>query len=49
MDDGVVGVQVPLGVRFSIFHSVQTDSGDHPASYPTGNWASFPGGKPTWT
>jgi hypothetical protein len=31
---------------FSLLHSVQTVSGDHPASYPMGTgWATFPGVK----
>jgi hypothetical protein len=29
----------------SLLHVVQTGSGDHPASYPTGTGGSFPGGK----
>jgi hypothetical protein len=30
---------------FSLLHSVQTDSGAHPASYPMGTGGSFPEGK----
>jgi hypothetical protein len=30
---------------FPLLHSVQTDSGTHPASYPMGTGGSFPGGK----
>jgi hypothetical protein len=30
---------------FSLLHSVQTVSGAHPASYPTGTVGSFLGGK----
>jgi hypothetical protein len=29
---------------FSLLHSVQTDSGVHPASYPMATGGSFPGG-----
>jgi hypothetical protein len=29
--------------NFSLFHRVQTDSGAHPASYPKGTRAVFPG------
>jgi hypothetical protein len=36
---------IPSSARFSLLHSVQTDSGAHPASYPTGTGDSFPGGK----
>jgi hypothetical protein len=31
--------------RFFVFHSVQTDFEAHPASYPKGTGASFPGVK----
>jgi hypothetical protein len=31
----------------SLLHSAQTDPGAHPASYPLGTGASFPGGKAT--
>jgi hypothetical protein len=38
------GVRFPGGVReFSLLHSVQTDSKDHPASYAMGFGGSFPG------
>jgi hypothetical protein len=45
LDDGGVGVRVPVGSR--IFSSPRrTDrSGAHPASYPVGTGGSFPGGK----
>jgi hypothetical protein len=38
------------GQDFSLFHSVQTNSGAHPASYPVGLGGSFPGEKAaeTW-
>jgi hypothetical protein len=32
------------GQDFSLFHSVQTGSGAHPASYPMSTGASFPRG-----
>jgi hypothetical protein len=32
---------------FSLFHSVQTDSVGHQASYPMGIGGDFPGGKAT--
>jgi hypothetical protein len=36
----------PTAVQdFSLFHSVQTGSGAHPASYPMGSAGSFPGHK----
>jgi hypothetical protein len=33
------------GQEFSLLHVVQTDSGAHPASYPTGTVGSLPGGQ----
>jgi hypothetical protein len=36
---------IPGNVRFSLLHSVQTDSGAYPASYPIGTRGSFPGVK----
>jgi hypothetical protein len=33
------------GRYFSLFHSVQTGSEAHPASYPMGTGGSFPGSK----
>jgi hypothetical protein len=33
------------GKEFFLFHSVQTSSGAHPASYPMGTGGSFPGVK----
>jgi hypothetical protein len=33
------------GQEFSPLHVVQTGSKAHLASYPMGNWGSFPGGK----
>jgi hypothetical protein len=47
LDDGEVGVRVPVGLNFSLHHVVQTGYGAHPASYPMGNGGSFPGGKAT--
>jgi hypothetical protein len=35
------------GKDFSLFHSIQTGSGAHPASYPMGSVGDFPGGKAT--
>jgi hypothetical protein len=43
--DQGVGVRVPVGVKFSLLHVVQTDSGAHPASYPMGNGVSVSGVK----
>jgi hypothetical protein len=38
--------KAPAGARdFSVLHSVQTGSGDHPASCPIGAGSCFPGGK----
>jgi len=31
--------------NYSLQHHMQTGSGAHPASYPTDNTGSFPGGK----
>jgi hypothetical protein len=45
LDGRGVGVRVPVGVRFSPLHVVQTGSGAHPASYPMGTGGSFPRGK----
>jgi hypothetical protein len=45
LDNGGVGVQVPVGSRISLFHIVQTSSRANPASYPMGTGRSFPGGK----
>jgi hypothetical protein len=36
---------IPSTTRFSLLHSVQTGTGAHPASYPTGTRSSFPGVK----
>jgi hypothetical protein len=38
-------VRFPAVKDFSLLHSIQTDSGAHPASYPMGTGGSFPGGK----
>jgi hypothetical protein len=42
-------VRFPAVHDFSHLHSVQTDSGAHPASYPRGTGGSFPGGKAAGT
>jgi hypothetical protein len=39
-----VRVQFPAWQDFSPLHSVQTDSGSHPASYPMGTGERFPRG-----
>jgi hypothetical protein len=49
---GWSGVRVPAGPgNFSLHHRVQTGSGTHPSSYPTGTRGSFLGGKAAgaWT
>jgi hypothetical protein len=39
-------IRFPAGARdFSLFHSIQTGFGAHPASYPIGTGGSFPKGK----
>jgi hypothetical protein len=39
-----VGMRFPAGARnCSLLHSVETDSGAHPAAYPMGTRVSFPG------
>jgi hypothetical protein len=43
--DRGAGVRVPVGEKFSFLHVVQTGSGVHPTSYPTGTGGSFLGGK----
>jgi hypothetical protein len=44
--DRTAGVQFPAGERdFSLLHSVQTGSEDHPPSYPMGTEGSFSRGK----
>jgi hypothetical protein len=41
-------VRFLAGARdFSLLHSIQTSSGDHPASYPVGIRGSFPRDKAT--
>jgi hypothetical protein len=46
LDDRMIGVRVPAGAwNSSLRYHVQTGSGAHPASYPIGSGASFPGGK----
>jgi len=45
-DDQMIGVRFLAGTgNFSLRHYVQTGSGAHPASYPTGIRCSFTGGK----
>jgi hypothetical protein len=40
-----IAVGFPAGIRdFSLYNSVQTGSGVHPASYTMGTWGSFPEG-----
>jgi hypothetical protein len=45
LDGRGVGVRVPVGHEFSLFHVVQTGSGIHPSYYPTDTGGSFPEGK----
>jgi hypothetical protein len=45
LEDGGVGVRVPVGQEFSLFHVVPTGSVVHPTSYPMGTGDSFLGGK----
>jgi hypothetical protein len=46
LDDRGSRVRFPTGaVNFSLHHRVQNGSETHPASYPTGNRVSFPGGE----
>jgi hypothetical protein len=46
---GRSGVRVSTGAgNFCLHHRVQTGSGAHPASYPTGTRGSFPGVKAAW-
>jgi hypothetical protein len=45
LDDGWVGVLVPVGPKIFSSPLVQTGSQAHPASYPMGTGGSFPGGK----
>jgi hypothetical protein len=42
-------VRFPAAQDFSVLHSVQTGSGAHLASYPTGIGSSFPGCKAAGT
>jgi hypothetical protein len=42
----MIGLRFPAGAgNFSLEHHIQTGSGAHPASYPTGSGSSFPGVK----
>jgi hypothetical protein len=43
--DGLDSIPGRVKRFFSSFHSVQTGSGAHSASYPMGNGTSLPGGK----
>jgi hypothetical protein len=46
LDDRGSGIRFSAGAgKFSLHHRVHNGSGVHPASYPTGNGGSFPGGK----
>jgi hypothetical protein len=45
LDGRGVGVRVPLGVRYSLLHVVQTGSGAHLASYSICTGSSFPRNK----
>jgi hypothetical protein len=46
LDDRIIKVRFPAGAgNFSFHHRVQTGSGAHSASYPTGTGGSFPRGK----
>jgi hypothetical protein len=46
LDDRAIEVRSPTEAEdFSSSPCVQTGSGAHPASYPTGTGCSFPGGK----
>jgi hypothetical protein len=46
VDDRISGARFLVGAgNFSLRHSVQTDSGAHPASYPMGRECSLNGGK----
>jgi hypothetical protein len=45
LEDGGVGVRVPVGQEFSLLHVVQIGSGVHSTSYTMGTRGSFLGGK----
>jgi hypothetical protein len=45
LDDQAIEVRSPTGAYFSSSPCIQTGSGAHPASYPVGTGAPFPGGK----
>jgi hypothetical protein len=45
LQDGGIGVRVPVGQEFSLLHLVQIHSGVHPTSYPMGIVGSFLGDK----
>jgi hypothetical protein len=45
LDDGGVGFRVPVGLKFSLLHLVETGSGVYTTFYLMGNGGFFPGGK----
>jgi hypothetical protein len=45
LEDGGVGVRVPVRQEFLRFHFLQTGSGVHPTSYTMGTRGFFLGGK----
>jgi hypothetical protein len=45
LEDGGVGVRVPVGQEFSLLHVVQIGSWVHITSYTTRTWGHFLGGK----
>jgi hypothetical protein len=45
LEDGEVGVRVPVGQESLLLHVVQTGSGVHPTSYTMGTGVSFLGDK----
>jgi hypothetical protein len=45
LEDGGVGVRVPVEEEFSLLHDVETGSGVHPASYTMETGGAFPGSK----
>jgi hypothetical protein len=45
LEDGGVGVRVPVRQEITLLYVVQTGSGFHLTSYTMGSWGSFLGGK----
>jgi hypothetical protein len=45
LETPILFFRFPAVQDFSLFHSVQTGSGAHPASYPMDTGGIFPGGK----